>query len=190
MGPIFVPILALLIYRRLSDRYVWLGVLISFVGVGLIVQPDRVGLSTGDVAGVLAALGGAAAALVIWSLSTTEPPSRQMFYFSFFVLVLSAVPMPWTWQWPHTTQFAQVALVATFTLVGQYFYAKAFAFAPADKVVTWSYASIVFAAIIGFVAWNEPILSITVGGAAMIVVGAHLATRERRVVNPSRRSAE
>ena len=190
MGPIFVPILALLIYRRLSDRYVWLGVLISFVGVYMIIQPDRVGMSIGDVSGVLAALGGAAAALVIWSLSTTEPPARQMFYFSLFVLLLSAIPLPWTWQWPDMTQAIQIVFVAAFTIIGQYFYAKAFSVAPADKVVTWSYMSIVFAAIIGFVAWNEPILAITVGGAALIVGGAHLATREHQAVSPSEQSAE
>ncbi|NIA68440.1 DMT family transporter [Pelagibius litoralis] len=181
MGPLFVPILALVIYRRLSDRYVWLGVLISFAGVAMIIQPGQLGMSAGDAAAVLAALGGAAAALVIWSLSTTEPPVRQMFYFSFFALLLSAVPLPWTWHWPSTTQLMQIAFVAAFTIIGQYFYAKAFSTAPADKVNTWSYMTIVFAAVIGFVAWNEPILAITAGGAVLVVGGAHLATRERRV---------
>jgi len=84
MGPLFVPILAFLIFRRLSDRFVWLGVFISFAGVLLIVRPDNVGISIGDLSALLAALGGVAAALVIWSLATTEPPVRQMFYFSLF----------------------------------------------------------------------------------------------------------
>jgi len=185
MGPLFVPVLALIFYRRLSDRYVWLGVLISFAGVAMIVQPGPVGISIGDASAVLAALGGAAAALVIWSLSTTEPPARQMFYFSFFALVLSAIPLPWTWHWPSTTQLMQIAFVAAFTIIGQYFYAKAFSTAPADKVNTWSYMTIVFAAVIGFVAWNEPILAITVGGAALVVGGAHLATRQRRIARGS-----
>lgn len=181
MGPIFVPILAFIIFRRLSDRYVWLGVFLSFVGVAMIIQPDRVGMSLGDASAVLAALGGAAAALVIWSLSTTEPPVRQMFYFSLFALLLSAIPLPWTWQLPSITQLMQIVFVAVFTIVGQYFYAKAFSTAPADKVNTWSYMTIVFAAFIGFIAWKEPILAITVGGAVLVVSGAHLATREPQV---------
>ena len=185
MGPIFVPVLAFLIYRRLSDRYVWLGVLISFAGVAMIIQPGNLGMSLGDASAILAALGGAAAALVIWSLSTTEPPARQMFYFSFFALLLSAIPLPWTWSWPSPTQLGQIAFVAAFTIIGQYFYAKAFSTAPADKVNTWSYMTIVFAAGIGFVAWNEPILAMTVGGAVLVVGGAHLATRERRVAHSS-----
>ncbi|GAB5467096.1 MAG: DMT family transporter [Rhodospirillales bacterium] len=180
MGPLFVPLLAVFVFRRLSDRYVWFGVAISFVGVAMIVRPGPVGLSLGDVAAVLAALGGAAAALVIWSLSTTEPADRQMLYFSLFALLLSAIPLPWVWQVPSLTQMAQIWLIAIFTLAGQFFYAKAFSAAPGDKVVTWSYLSIVFAAAIGLVAWKEPVLATTLAGAALVVGGAHLATRERR----------
>ena len=179
MGPIFVPILAFLVFRRLSDRFVWLGVLISFIGVTLIIQPGSVGVSLGDAAAVLAALGGAAAALVIWSLSTTEPADRQMFYFSLFALLLSTIPLPWTWENPTPIQLLQIMCVATFTIVGQYYYAKAFSAAPGDKVITWSYLSIVFAAMIGFLAWGEPIVAATAAGAALVVGGAHLATRER-----------
>lgn len=180
-GPIFLPILAFLVHRRLSDRYVWLGVLISFVGVIMIIQPGHVGMSLGDVSAVLAGLGGAAAALVIWSLSTTEPPDRQMFYFSLFALLLSAIPLPWTWQWLDMTQLVQVMFIATFTIAGQFFYAKAFSTAPGDKVITWSYMLIVFTSVIGFLVWAEPILAATVGGAALVVGGAHLATRESKL---------
>ncbi|WP_420349773.1 DMT family transporter [Pelagibius sp.] len=184
LGPLFVPVLAFLVFRRLSDRYVWLGVAISFAGVTLIIQPGQVGMSLGDAAAVLAALGGAAAALVIWSLSATEPADRQMFYFSLFALLLSALPLPWTWQWPGILQSMQIICVAAFTIVGQFFYAKAFSAAPGDKVITWSYMAIVFAAGIGFVAWDEPILATTAVGAALVVGGAHLATRERKTWKP------
>lgn len=188
LGPLFVPVLAFLVFRRLSDRYVWLGVLISFAGVTLIIQPGEVGVSLGDAAAVLAALGGAAAALVIWSLSTTEPADRQMFYFSLFALLLSAIPLPWTWQLPGILQSMQIMCVAAFTIVGQFFYARAFSAAQGDKVITWSYMAIVFAAGIGFVAWNEPILATTAVGAAMVVGGAHLATRERKTRKPQTNS--
>ncbi|MCV3274429.1 DMT family transporter [Roseobacter sinensis] len=179
MGPVFVPILAFLVFRRLADRYVWLGVLISFVGVVMIVQPDRVGVSIGEVAAILAALGGAAAALVIWSMSATEPVERQMFYFSFFALLLSALPLPWTWETPSVAQLTPIIAVAAFTIIGQFYYAKAFSAAPGDKVITWSYMAIVFAAIFGFILWCEPILPLTAVGAALVVRGAHLATRVR-----------
>ena len=39
--------------------------------------------------------------------------------------------------------------------------------------------AIVFAAIFGFLIWDEPIMALTAVGAAMVVAGAHLATRER-----------
>ncbi len=106
-----------------------------------------------------------------------------MFYFTLFALFLSAIPLPWTWQLPAPGQLMQIALIAAFTVVGQYFYARAFTVAPGDKINTWSYMSIVFAAVIGLIAWNETIGATTAAGAALIVVGAHLATRERLVVS-------
>ncbi|MEM8730905.1 MAG: DMT family transporter [Pseudomonadota bacterium] len=181
MGPLFVPILALLVFRRLSDRFVWVGVLLSFVGVVLIIRPDSVGISIGEVSAMLAALGGAAAALVIWSLGPTEPPDRQMFYFSFFVLALSTLTLPWVWQWPTGHQTTQIVGIALFTLVGQFFYAKAFSVAPGDKVNTWIYMSLVFATLIGYLVWDEPVFISTLAGAALVVGGAFLATRERKM---------
>lgn len=179
MGPVFVPILAFLVFRRLADRYVWLGVLISFVGVIMIVQPDRFAMSLGQVSAILAALGGAAAALVIWSMSTTESVERQMFFFSFFAFLLSALPLPWIWEWATLSQLLPIIAVAAFTIIGQFYYAKAFAAAPGDKVITWSYMAIVFAAMLGFFIWGEPIVPLTAAGAVLVVSGAHLATRVR-----------
>ncbi|MFQ6550641.1 DMT family transporter [Aestuariibius sp. 2305UL40-4] len=176
-GPVFVPILAILVFRRLSDRYVWLGVAISFVGVVLLVRPDRIGISLGEFSALLAALGGAAAALVIWSFSSTEPVARQMFYFSFFACLLSALPLPWTWHSPTLAHLTPIIAVAGFTIVGQFYYAKAFSAAPGDKVITWSYMAIVFAADFGFVFWGEPIVVLSALGAGLVVGGAHLATR-------------
>lgn len=184
MGPLFVPILALLIFRRLSDRYVWVGVLISFTGVLLIVRPDQVGISIGEASALFAALGGAAAALVVWSLGTTEPPERQMFYFSFFALLLSSLTLPWVWQWPTTDQMIQIIFIAVFTIVGQFCYAKAFSVAPGDKVNTWIYMSLVFASIIGYVLWDEPIFAATIVGATLVVGGAYLTTRKPSTSEP------
>ena len=190
MGPVFVPVLAFVVFRRLADRYVWFGVLTSFAGVILIIQPDHFGMSLGEAAAILAALGGAAAALVIWSLSTTEPAERQMFYFSLFACLLSVIPLPWTWQWLSLPQLIPTAFVALFTIIGQFYYARAFFVAPADKVITWSYMSIVFAAIIGVFAWGEPVLAMTIGGAVLVVIGAHFATREHRAVTSVKHPAD
>ncbi|MDX8350467.1 DMT family transporter [Cognatiyoonia sp. IB215446] len=177
MGPVFVPILALLVLRRMSDRFVWIGVVISFAGVLLIVRPDNLGVSIGEVSALLAALGGAAAALVIWSLGASEPPDRQMFYFSLFALLLSTLTLPWVWQVPEPAQMLQIMIIALFTIVGQFCYAKAFSVAPGDKVNTWIYMSLVFAVIIGFVVWDEPVFLTTLLGAGLVVAGAVLASR-------------
>jgi drug/metabolite transporter (DMT)-like permease len=176
-GPIFVPILALLIYQRVSDRHVWFGVLIAFVGVAFIVRPSGFDLSVHQISGILAGIAGGAATLSIWAMSSTEPPSRQMFYFTLFTLVLSLIPLPWSWQLPTGSSFVFLVLLAICTTLAQYFLAAGFRVAPADKINTWSYASILLAAVIGYVGWGEH-FGLSFGlGALLIISGAHLTTR-------------
>jgi len=57
--------------------------------------------------------------------------------------------------------------------------------APGDKVNTWVFMSIVFATIIGFAVWDEPILKATLAGALLVVGGAYLATREKKSQEPT-----
>jgi drug/metabolite transporter (DMT)-like permease len=85
-------------------------------------------------------------------------------------------------------QMIQIFFMALSTIVGQFCYAKAFSIAPGDKVNTWIFMSLVFAAIIGYVMWDEPIFVATIAGAVLVVGGAYLATRERNSSRPIRTS--
>lgn len=176
-SPIFVPVLALLVLRRLSDRFVWLGVTLGLAGVAFIVQPAELGLSAGELGGVAAGAMGGAATLAIWAMSGTEPPLRQMVYFTLLTLLLAAAALPWTWQLPDPGSFAALLALAICTTLAQHLLAVGCSLAPADKIITWSYGSIVFATLIGFFAWREPIAASALLGVALVVLGAHLASR-------------
>lgn len=187
MGPVFVPVMAFLVFRRLSDRHVWTGVLIGFAGVAFIVKPTSMGLSLAEMSGVAAGAFGGAAALTIWAMSSSEPPMRQMFYFTLITLLMSLLPLPWTWQLPSAENFVALCALAVCTTLAQYFLAAGFAIAPADKVNTWSYASVALAAIIGYLGWGESFGLISGLGILLVVIGAHLTTRSPK---PLARSAE
>ncbi len=83
-------------------------------------------------------------------MSGTEPPLRQMFYFTLFTLLLAAALLPWTWQVPDAGSFAALLALAACTTLAQHFLAVGCSLVPADKIITWSYASVVFAMVIGY----------------------------------------
>ena len=54
-----------------------------------------------------------------------------------------------------------------------------FAAAPADKVNTWSYASVVIAAIIGYLVWGESLEASAILGIVLVMLGAHITSKEK-----------
>ena len=181
-GPIFVPLLALIFFRRLSDRYVWIGVVVAFIGVALLTGVDRFsfpfGQLGGEFSGVLAGLFGGCAALSIWAMSGGEPPLRQMFYFSLLTLIIAIILLPWTWQLPSPVTFIALGALAVCTTLAQYFFSASLAVSPADKVNTWSYASVVIAAIIGYVIWGEHLGIAAIVGILLVIGGAHITAKK------------
>ncbi len=179
-NPIFVPVIALLVYHHLSDRNVWLGVIIGFVGVTCIVAPEGTswGLSMGEVAAVFSAVFAGAAAMAIWALSASERPATQMAYFSLSSAVIAALPVPWYWQLPTLETLPNFVWMALLTTLAQVFLAAGCAIAPADKILPWSYTSVAFAVVVGFWGWGEWPSILAAIGFALVIIGAQIASRK------------
>ena len=185
-GPIFVPILALLLFRFGSSATVWVGVLIAFLGVGFVVNP-RLGafdLSGGVLAGILTGVLSGGVTIAIWSMSDTESPVKQIFYFTFFSMVLSIPTGFWYWHLPGPESYLMLAVLAIATSLAQYFQSVGCSYAPADRINTWSYTSIVFSAVGAYIGWSETLQPHTVIGIVLTLLGAQLASMKR--VRPAR----
>ncbi len=119
---------------------------LGFLGVACIVRPTGLGLSAGELGGIASGALGGAATLAIWAMSGTEPP----LCLTLFTLLLAAALLPWTWQVPDAGSFAALLALAACTTLAQHFLAVGCSLVPADKIITWSYASVVFAMVIGY----------------------------------------
>jgi len=175
-GPIFIPILALVFFKHLSDREVWIGIFIAFVGVSLIVRPTSVFISSGILFGLISGLFGGASTLTIWSMSNTESAVKQLFYFSIFCVVLSIPLAFWQWKWPAVDTYLPIAVLGVSTTLAQYFLSKGFSLAPADKIYTWNYLSIVISSLAAYIGWGEKLGALTIAGMVFVVIGARMAT--------------
>lgn len=182
-SPVFVPILAYFLLRRRSARTVWVGVLIAFFGVALVIDPtlsydftslDRLGILAGVAAGFL----GGAATIAIWKMSATEPPDRQIFFFTLISFVLSIPVCVLNWRMPNAETFVPILCLGIATTFAQYFLSRGCQLAPADKINTWNYLSIVFAALAAYIGWNETLSMGMIAGIILVVIGAHTASRQ------------
>ena len=181
-SPIFVPILAYLLLQKKSARTVWVGVLIAFFGVALVIDPSlSYDLTSLDSLGILGGIGagflGGAATIAIWKMSATEPPDRQIVFFTTISFVLSIPIYLLDWRMPKAETFIPIVCLGIATTFAQYFLSRGCQLAPADKINTWNYLSIVFAALAAFIGWNETLSPGMVAGIALVVIGAHTASR-------------
>ncbi len=176
-SPVFVPIIALLVLRKFPDRFVWIGTIVGFIGVALTSGVGTHSLNTGDLAGIISGIMGGATTITIWLMSETESPYQQMLFFSLFTLLFSLVLIPWVWHSFDLSIIPYLMLLGIVTTLAQYFLSVACSYAPTDKIVSWTYLSVVFAALFGYFGWNEQLTVSMIFGMIMIVIGAQITLK-------------
>ena len=86
-----------------------------------------------------------------------------------------AVPLPVRWQTPDASLWLLLIVMGVIASLGQLLLTRAYACAPAAQVGPFSYATVVFAAVAGWVLWGEVLDAFFVRrrGAGVSRRGAH-----------------
>ncbi|MDM8525199.1 DMT family transporter [Desulfococcaceae bacterium HSG8] len=175
-APLFIPIVAYLWLKEPVSPRVRNAIIIGFIGVLLILKPDReifrplafVGLG----AGILVAL----AMVSIRRMSASEPPVRIVFYFTLLSTPISAVPLLWSRQLPQGDAWCLLVLIGFLAVVGQFMLTKGYSLAAAARVGPFSYGSIIFSTLIGWLFWDETLDLLTWVGAFLICMAGIIAS--------------
>ena len=129
---------------------------------------------------MIALLGGALAAIAkvtVRRLSATEPAARTVFYFSAIGTTVSLVPLVWLWDMPSRDQFPWLLALGIFATAGQMLLTRGMACAPAARLGPFAFFSVVFAAVLGWVFWDEVLGWQTVFGTLLVLASALLVGR-------------
>jgi drug/metabolite transporter (DMT)-like permease len=176
-APLFIPLVALI---WLGERFTWhvlAALAIGFAGVSVILMPD---FDTLAPVVLIALLGGALAAVAkvtVRRLSATEPVARTVFYFSAIGTAASLVPLIWLWETPTLEQLLWLLVLGIFATAGQMLLTRGMACAPAARLGPFAFFSVVFAAALGWVFWDEVLGWPTVFGTLLVLVSAVLVGR-------------
>jgi len=177
--PIFIPVVAWLWLSERFHRRAALCLLLGFSGVALILKP------AGDVNWVLlVALAGsffaAVAKTAVRRLSHTEPALRVVFYFAFFGVFVSAVPLLWAWQTPTPGQWLLLLSLGPLATLGQLFMTRGYSAAPASEVGLFTFSAVLFGAGYGWLFWGELWDWLSLAGAFLVgTAGAVMLRGER-----------
>jgi len=178
-SPLFIAIIALIWLGERSSKKLVTAIITGFIGICFILKPDAGMFQNAAWVGLLSAVFAAFAMVTIRSLSSTEPTIRIVFYFSLTATLISAIPLLWVWQTP-TLHIILIMIFAGFAATsGQLLLTYSYSLAPAAQIGPYTYSTVVFAAIYGYVFWQEtPDMFAFIG--ALLVIMAGIMTLQRR----------
>ena len=122
----------------------------------------------------------ALAKVTIRRLSVTEPPVRIVFYFAAISSLLSVLPLPWYWVTPSATAVGLLLLIGVFATAGQLLMTRAYAWYPVGPLAPFTYSSVLFAGLFGWLWWDEIMDTLALTGAGIIAVAGMIAATNER----------
>lgn len=200
-APLITVALAALLLKERVRIYRWSAVGVGFAGVIVMLLPHldfTQFTANGATAGALGALFAIAAAVcnagsVIQTrrLTDTETTSSIVFYFSLICAIAGLATYPLGWQ--STSGWQLAALISTGILGGlaHLLLTESYRYAPASLVAPFDYTAILWAFVLGYVAFGEvPTPIVFIGAAIVVGAGLFVIWRERQLGLQRARAAE
>jgi drug/metabolite transporter (DMT)-like permease len=185
MSPILVTLLSIVILGEHVGVRRWSGIILGFIGALIVVRVWDTGISRLN-HGVLFLLG-AAFTNASYQIATRrlrgDAPLTSLLFTAAAGAIVTSLLLPWHWATP--TGFGWMLLIASGIAgcAGHLCLIRAFQAAPASVVAPFSYSSLIWATLFGFVIWRDVPAWTTLLGAALIIgSGLYIFLRERQVL--------
>jgi drug/metabolite transporter (DMT)-like permease len=183
MAPLFVMAMAPWLLGEPHRLHRWLGVLVGFAGMLVVVRPgsqlDPVGVGLGLLTAFTFAL---------FQISTRrvahDDPLTTNYYGGLFGTAALTLALPWFWVTPDLPFWGWLLLVSTgFTgFFGHWLQAAAYRKSPASLLAPFSYMQIISAALLGWLVFSQvPGRTTALGIALICLAGLGVALTEARM---------
>lgn len=182
-APLFMTALSAPILKERVGGHRWAAVLVGFVGVLIMVRPDPTHMATlGTLLALAGALGSAGAMIAIREIGRTEPGPTIVFYFTLAGMLLGLASLPFGgWVIPDMTTLVMLICTGLLGGIGQLLLTEALRRAPVAVVAPFDYIQLIWAAIIGYLVWDELPRAATLAGACVVAAsGVYILLRETR----------
>ncbi len=183
-APFFIPIIAFFWLHEKLDKTILYAILIGFIGVYFILDPQQGLINYVVLLALFGAILGSFAKVTIRKMAKTESPKLIVFYFSIFGTLFSLIPAAYNWQPITIKALLWLLTLAVTSTIAQLLLNQAYRMSKAGLLAPFTYSSVFYAAIFGWIFWMESISLTTVIGMVLICSAGLLtlsSTRQRRV---------
>ena len=172
-SPIFVCLCAAIFLRERFGWWIYLTVLIAFLGMTLIVSPDFSSINGIAVIAVLSAVLSAFAYTIVKKLQATETPDTIVLWFLGMSSIVPLFTIPFMpWQMPTLPNLLGLIGAGITCLLGQQLMTRAYRYGPATIVAPFIYTSTLSSLAISYFVWDELPTPKALIGCTIIIIAA------------------
>ena len=181
-SPVFVTIGAFIFLGETFSHRRLGGIVCAFAGAMIILRPGIETISLGAIAILVSAPFQAASTLIGKHLVRRTSLYAMVFYLSLFVALVSLVPALLVWKTPSLHTCALTFGAGVMATLAHVCWSKSFQIADLSFTQAGFYFTLIWAAAIGYFAYDEwPDIWSGLGAGLIIAATAYIAARERRV---------
>ena len=182
-APLFAVMLSALVLKEKVGRHRWSAVLLGFVGVLVVMQPEGDQLpGVGLALAVAAAFGVGLVTITIRQIGKTEGTQTTVLWFSLLSMLALATVLPFYARVHDAGTWAVLLALGLFGGFGQLFLTASLRYAPVSVVVPFDYSQLLWAVLLGWWIFEAHPPGTTWGGAAIIIAsGLYTLYREHRL---------
>ncbi|HVZ10685.1 DMT family transporter [Rhodopila sp.] len=181
IGPILVTMLSIPLLKERVEPWRWLALAAGMTGVLIVLRPGAGTFQPEALYRVASAGFWAAGVILTRRMTATERAETTMFWSAITGLVVLSVLVPFQFAPPTSRQLSLQVCQGVLSSLGQWLVILSLRMAPASTLAPFSYVSLLWMTIAGFVVFSVLPDQWTVAGATIIVSsGLYGAQRERR----------
>ncbi|HDI0768652.1 TPA: DMT family transporter [Staphylococcus aureus] len=181
LNPFWTILLSIVFLHEKVRKYQITAMIIAILGMLLIVKPEFSSSMIPSLAGLFSGIFAASAYTCVRALSTREAPYTIVFYFSLFSVIVLIPFTAYTYEPMSQMQILYLLGAGLAAAVGQIGVTLAYSFAAAKDISIFTYASIIFTAILGFILFGEsPDFYATLGYVVIIGASYYMFEKARR----------
>lgn len=174
-APLFIPIIGLVWLKDVVEKRIWLGIVIGFIGIVLIIKPDSSVFKPGDLIGLASGVLLAISYVAMRIITRSDGFKTILFYFSLTAMVLSLPLGIIYWSNPPIEgwlySLAGGVLLVAYLNMQQYSYRHT----EASKLSPFNYFVVIYVGLIDWWLFGHVPDLLTIIGIATVSIGGIIA---------------
>jgi drug/metabolite transporter (DMT)-like permease len=179
---LFVPVMGVIFLKEQVGPYRWSAIIVGFVGIIVMAGPSGAVNTLGVSFAISAALLQSVLGILLRHLGGHEDPETVSFYFFVIGAILTALALPFVAVRPTLDELPLLLGVGLTGAAAQWLFSTALKNTPAAIVAVFNYTTIVWAALFGWLIWDEwPLPIVFAGSSIVIAANLFIVWRESRL---------